>query len=369
MHMRNTGVMHRSGPRVEDRALLRALIAVAVFVVPATSLAQDAERGAQLFTQMECSNCHAAAATGDIGPRLAGTSATLAAMTAQLRNPRGMMTTFGTDRLSDEDIADIHAWLQSLPSEPLYPTWFASELINLPTPSMPGERTLEVHFSHRFSESIADAGRERFWGLDSFAAPAFWFAYGVVDWLQVHGGRSSHLGTWEYGAKVEILDEERLSVPLSAGAVVAGAYVDRDFVPDKNRFTAEFPIGYRLHERVSVVAVPFFATNTDPTGNPVNDSYSAAIGIGGTFRITPGHSIDVEWVSNIGGYAHPDAVDQWQVFWGIKVGGHVFQIGVTNSVFYTADQMAPGAIETGIESDVRIGFNLVRAFKIGGGEP
>ncbi len=342
-------------------------VTLILLVTPRPATAQNAARGEQLYGQLECSGCHASGAGGDFGPRLAGTQLTLEAVAAQLRNPRGMMPTFGPDRLSDTEVADLYAWLQSLPDRPVYPTWFSTDLINLPTPLMPGERTLEIHFSHRFSDTIKDAGRQGLWGLDSFAVPSFWFAYGIVDWLQVHGGRSSNRGTWEYGAKVELLEEERLSVPLSAAVVVGGAYLDRDDVVDKKRFTAEFPVGFRVHQRFSVMAVPFLATNTDPTGDPASDSFSTAIGLGGTFRITPGQSVDVEWVTNLGGFRHPEAVDQWQVYWGIKVGGHVFQLGVTNTVAYTPDQMAPGARKTGRKSEVRLGFNIVRAFKFGGG--
>lgn len=344
------------------------LLVVALYcAIPGEVFAQDADRGAVLFADVECGRCHGAAGGGGMGPRVAGTELSLGAVAEQLRNPRGTMPAYGSDRLSDDDIADIYAWLQAQADEPDFPTWFSTDLINLPTPMLPGKKNLEVHFTHRFSESIRDAGRQGLWGLDSFAVPAFWFAYGVTDWLQVHGGRSSNRGTWEYGGKVELLAEGRFSVPISASAVIGGAYVDRDDVPDKNRFTAEFPVGWRAHERLSLVAVPFVATNTDPTGNPASDSYSAALGVGGTFRITPGQSVDVEWVTNLGGFRVPEAVDQWQVYWGAKVGGHVFQIGVTNTVLYTPDQMAPGAQQTGTKSDLRIGFNLVRAFAIGGG--
>ena len=323
--------------------------------------AQDAARGEQFFERLDCARCHGQNAQGDVGPGIAGTRLSLDEVRAQLRNPRNQMPAFRESRLSDDAVADIYAFLQALPIEPQFPTWFATDLINLPTPMMPGERTLEVHFSHRFSQSIEDAGREGLWGLDSFAFPAFWFAYGVNDWLQAHGGRSSNLGTWEYGAKVELLAEDRLSLPISAAALVSGSYVDRQGIAKKNRFTAEFPVGWRAHERVSLVAVPFVATNTDETGQ-AEDDYSAAVGLGGTIRITTRQSIDVEWVTNIVGFERDDAVDQWQVFWGVKIGGHVVQVGVTNAVLYTPDQMAPGAQETGQKSDVRLGFNLVRAF-------
>ncbi|MGD8817794.1 MAG: DUF5777 family beta-barrel protein [Acidobacteriota bacterium] len=338
-----------------------------VIVWPLTAAAQRAARGAQLFQELDCADCHGGRAQGDVGPRLTATRLELAAVIAQLRAPRGMMPVYGPDRLSDEEITSLYAWLQSLPDELAFPTWFSSELINLATPKMPGAKTLEVHFSHRFNESIGDAGFQGFWGLDSFATPAFWFAYGITDRLQVHGGRSSNRGTWEYGAKVALLDEQPPGVPLSVSAVVGGAYLDRDNVVNKNRFTLEMPVGWRVHERVSLLLTPLLATDTDPSGDPASDAYSAALGVGGTFRFTPRQSIDAEWVRNVAGFRNADAVDQWAAYWGIKVGGHVFQIGVSNSVDYTADQMAPGALALGRTSDVRLGFNLVRAFKLGGG--
>jgi cytochrome c553 len=350
------------------RLIAGVAVAVIVLTMPALAAAQDAANGRQLYERLDCARCHAADATGGMGPSLAGTTLSLQEVRAQLREPTGgMMPTFGPERLSDAEVADIYAWLQSSGAGQAFPSWFGTDLINLPTPMLPGERTFEVHFTHRFQSSIRDAGRQGLWGLDSFATPVFWFAYGIRDWLQVHGGRSAVRGTWEYGAKVSLLEEGRVAAPVSVAAVLTGAYVDRDEIIDKNRFSVELPVGVKLHDRVSVVASPFLATNTDATGDPASDDYSAAIGLGGTFRVTPGHSLDVEWITNLGGFESPESVDQWQVFWAIKVGGHLFQIGLTNAVLYTPDQMAPGAQKTGARSDVRLGFNLVRAFALGGG--
>jgi cytochrome c553 len=350
------------------RLIAGAVVAVVVMTMPALAAAQDAANGRQLYERLECARCHAADASGGMGPALAGTSLSLQQVRAQLREPTGgMMPTFGPERLSDAEVADIYAWLQSRGNEQAFPSWFGTDLVNLPTPMLPGERTLEVHFTHRFQGSIRDAGRQGLWGLDSFATPVFWFAYGIRDWLQVHGGRSAVRGTWEYGAKLSLLEEGRMAAPVSVAAVLTGAYVDRDEVADKGRFSVELPVGFKLHDRVSVVAVPFLATNTDASGDPASEDYSAAIGLGGTFRVTNRHSLDVEWITNLGGFESPESIDQWQVFWAIKVGGHLFQIGLTNAVLYTPDQMAPGAQKTGIRSDVRLGFNLVRAFDLGGG--
>ena len=42
----------------------------------------------------------------------------------------------------------------------------------------------------------------------------------------------------------------------------------------------------------------------------------------------------------------------------------MFQFLASNSVFTTPDFMAAGTQRTGVESDVRVGFNLVRLFKL-----
>lgn len=327
-------------------------------------MAQDLTRGGELYASLECSRCHGANAEGDLGPRLAGTDLSFDAVLAQARQPIGIMPAFPEGRLSEDDLRDIYAWVTSLSDDRMhYPTWFSTDLINLPTPDLPPPRTLEIHFSHRFQESIQDSGREGLWGLDSFATPTFYFAYGLVDRLSAYGGRTSNLATWEYGARVEILREHDIAVPLSASAVVGGVYRDTSGLESKSAFTLEVPVGLRAHDRLSLVAVPILATHTDVGTNPGNDDYSAAFGLGGTFRLSPGLSIDAEWITNVGGFKLPDAVDQWQVFFSMKVGGHVFQIGVTNSVLQTPDAMAAGTLETGIEGETRIGFNLVREFK------
>ena len=328
--------------------------------------AQDLELGRQLFQNNLCVQCHGEVAQGGDGPQLAGTSLTFDEVRGQVRRPRGMMPAFTVEELSDEDLFNIYSYVRSL--EKSYPTWFGTDLLNMPTPDVPGEKTLEVHFSHRFSDSIADAGKERFWGLDSFAFPGFYFAYGFTDRISVYGGRTSNFATWEYGAKIGLLQEGQIDVPLAISAVVGGTFLDPDGIPNASRFTLEVPVGVRLHERFSFMAVPFFVTNPDAFDRPGSEDYSAAVGLGGTFRITPGLSFDGEWITNVGGFEREDAVDQWQAAFSIKVGGHLFQLILTNSIFTTPDFMAGGTIETGVEGNTRLGFNLVRAFSFKGSE-
>ena len=72
-------------------------------------------QGADLFVQGGCVACHGQAAEGYIGPRIAGTSLSLASVITQVRFPvTPKMTALSRRQLSDDEIAYIYAFLQSL---------------------------------------------------------------------------------------------------------------------------------------------------------------------------------------------------------------------------------------------------------------
>ena len=71
--------------------------------------------GQELFFANGCNVCHGDQGQGGIGPTLASTNFSLDDVIAQYRNPRGIMPTFTADRVPDTDVADIYAWLQTLP--------------------------------------------------------------------------------------------------------------------------------------------------------------------------------------------------------------------------------------------------------------
>ena len=344
---------------------LAGLAALAAFVHPQRAIAQEAERGRQLYEDYGCMACHGAAAEGMMGPALASTTLQLEQVRLQVRNPRGGMPDFPPQELSDGDLDAIYDYLQSLSTDDLgrHPTWRGTDLLNLPTPRTPGDGILEVHFSHRFSDSIRDSGKEGLFGLDSFAFPSFFFTYGVKDRVAAFVGRSANLATWEFGAKVKLLEEPE-GLPLSTAANIGGTFLDANGVPNNKRFTAELPIGWRLGDRVSLMAVPIFTTNPDEFGDPDSDDTALALGLGGSLKLSSRLSLDGEWIHNLGGFERPESVDQWQAGVGVRVGGHLFQMMLTNGVFTTPDFMAAGVFRTGVKSNIKFGFNLVRSFKL-----
>ena len=80
----------------------------------------DAASGAKLFVDRACWQCHGLAAQGGgiAGPRLAGRVQVFAAFAAYVRRPAEEMIPYTAKVLPDRELADIFAWLRSLPPPP-----------------------------------------------------------------------------------------------------------------------------------------------------------------------------------------------------------------------------------------------------------
>ena len=75
----------------------------------------NAANGQELFFANGCAVCHGDNGEGGIGPTLASTGFSLDQVIDQYRSPRAAMPAFPADRIADAEVADIYAWLQSLP--------------------------------------------------------------------------------------------------------------------------------------------------------------------------------------------------------------------------------------------------------------
>jgi ubiquinol-cytochrome c reductase cytochrome c subunit len=112
--------------RMPWRAALAAVIVAVVPVGIGGAWAQtnvpsgDAAHGKQLFTQDVCYSCHGYVGQGSrmTGPRVARTQLPFDAFHSQIREPAAEMPPYSPKILTDQDIADIYAYLQSLPVAP-----------------------------------------------------------------------------------------------------------------------------------------------------------------------------------------------------------------------------------------------------------
>jgi ubiquinol-cytochrome c reductase cytochrome c subunit len=95
----------------------RILLPLAALALSQAALgAGSAEKGKAAYVKHGCWQCHGFVAQGGVtGPKLAPDPLPLEGLSAFVRNTRGGMPPYESAILSDADLADIHAWLQSLP--------------------------------------------------------------------------------------------------------------------------------------------------------------------------------------------------------------------------------------------------------------
>lgn len=102
--------------RLALAAAATAALAGAARAAPAPETG-DPTAGKALFMGNLCYSCHGTngAGGGGAGPRLAPTPLAIGPFTNQLRNPLQRMPPYTEKVLSDAQVADIHAYLASIP--------------------------------------------------------------------------------------------------------------------------------------------------------------------------------------------------------------------------------------------------------------
>ena len=82
--------------------------------------AGNAENGKRLFNKYGCYECHGHEGQGSTmaGPRIGPDPVPLSVMLTYVRKPTGEMPPYTDKVVSDKDLADIHAFLESLPHPP-----------------------------------------------------------------------------------------------------------------------------------------------------------------------------------------------------------------------------------------------------------
>ena len=100
-------------------AVFAIAIAAAAFAQTAAP-AGNAPNGKKLFVADGCYQCHGYEAQGatPTGPRLGPKPIAFAQFSKYVRNPTGQMPPYTIKSVPDKDLADIYAFLQSLPAPP-----------------------------------------------------------------------------------------------------------------------------------------------------------------------------------------------------------------------------------------------------------
>ena len=101
-----------------------AALAGSLILGAGAAVAADAAKGKQDFMKYGCWQCHGTVGQGSpiSGPKLAPDPMPLEAMSAFIRNSRRTMPPYREDVLPNADLADIHAYLASVPKPADYKT-------------------------------------------------------------------------------------------------------------------------------------------------------------------------------------------------------------------------------------------------------
>jgi hypothetical protein len=277
--------------------------------------------------------------------------------------------------LGAEEISAVETWVQSLkglelrqkkaPSrnEIKKPAFWGMRTINLPTPRSIGRSKGLFWVSHRFLPAVKE-GYDTFYGLDGPASILLGLGYGISDNLSLMLSRANVLKEFELGLKWTLKDQNiagrHLSMALLGSLSLRTQSVldRRTFSKENLSFNIQASLAYAAHPSFSLLLVPGYSTNTDPEENSFQGTLY--MGLGGKVRIIDDISILLEWVPVLSGFSLESSG------WGLgiekKIGGHVFQVFVLNSIGITTPQFSPGGDFRIGEGEFRIGFTIYRWF-------
>jgi hypothetical protein len=249
---------------------------------------------------------------------------------------------------------------------PMQPIPVGDILLTLPSSHMADAHTWEVRFSHRFNQSVDGNGIHSLFGLDSGANVGLGLSYVPVRDLELALVRQSTLETYEGSLKYALMQQAR-AIPFSAAIRVGGDYRNARDLQDRASYFAQAIVSRQFGSRLDIYAVPTFATKA---GRVVSGNASVAlfdhafnVPVGALVQIMPGlslvgeltpknHDLPSDIKSDIG----------WAV--GIKraIGGHLFEVLLTNSNGMTTDQYVTSTYNGAAlrSRDKRLGFNIER---------
>jgi ubiquinol-cytochrome c reductase cytochrome c subunit len=98
------------------KTFTRLSLAAAVALVASSAFAGDAVKGKVTFEKKGCWQCHGYEGQGGVaGPRLANTQLPEDALISFVHNTNGIMPPFSEKLISDAELSDIYAYMQSKP--------------------------------------------------------------------------------------------------------------------------------------------------------------------------------------------------------------------------------------------------------------
>jgi len=240
------------------------------------------------------------------------------------------------------------------------PAWnpgYADRFLQSTSPLVNEKGILQAIFTHRFNEPVNSAGGNALFGLDSGANIGLGLGYVPLDHLSIEIYRASSGGDYEFAAKYAFLtatEKRPVGVAVRAGM----DWMTNYNVDPKTGGFVQASVAATIANRVTIAAVPTYVSNTPFFKNVFNVPVIVQV------KVAKGLYATGEYV-----FRNKDldgSVGQWSFAIEKYLWLHRFGIWIGNSPASTVDQIMAGDYGGGVkESNIRLGFNIVRGFEIG----
>ena len=266
----------------------------------------------------------------------------------------------------------VSVFAQTNAYTPTTPIPLGDTYLSLPSSHIAGNGSWEVKFTHRFNQSL-DQGNfsqrlHSLWGLDSNADVGIGLSYAVRRDLQFSFYRSNALDDIELGAKY-IVVQQAAAVPVSLALRAGGDIRTEAGLDDRTSVFAQAIVSHQFGRRMEIFAIPTIVTNA---GRAVTGQTSGAlfknasnVPVGFAWIVTDALSVVGELTPKNRDLPDPMHADfAWALGLKRAIGGHYFEILVTNSNATHADQYVTSTYMGSPlnKSDIHLGFNIERRF-------
>jgi len=258
------------------------------------------------------------------------------------------------------------ALAQTAPSAPVQPVPVGALVLTLPSSHVADRGTWEVRFSHRFNQNVDQNVVHSLFGLDSGANVGLGLSYVPLRDFELALLRNSSLETYEGSGKYELFQQAR-AIPLTAAIRAGIDWRNQQGLADRSSYFAQVILSRQFGNRFDLYVEPGFVTNA---GRVVNGTGSSAlfkhafnVPVGVDFELGAGLSLAAEVIPK--NHDLPSTLAS-SIGWsaGLKhaIGGHYFEVFLTNSNGMTVDQYLTSTFNGAPfrTHDRRLGFNIER---------
>lgn len=242
------------------------------------------------------------------------------------------------------------------------PPWRPPEgsiIINFPSADTPPPRTLQLHFTHRFSDPVQGSDIHDLFSFDSGAEVGIGLSYTPVKDLEVGFLRERTLEDYEVFAKyaLPLPGTSPVKVAVRAG----GDFRTEKGYPDVSSFFVQATVGAFLFNRIRLSAIPTFSTRA--AGQrfvlPVREN---------VFNVLFAASASITRTVNVQAEMVPRRTQSPGTGWIVAVEKtllrHRFSFTAGNMKATTVDQYIAPDFQGLPVGNIYLGFNIIRQWKL-----